>query len=255
MSDFYFPFSPWWLLTVALQVFFAVHAVRIGKPWWLLVLFFFPLVGSLVYFFVEFLPSRRAGGMDAAARGLARRLNPGAEIRRLEDQVAHNSSVDNRMELARAFRDAGRHAEAVEQLRACLGGVHGADPKVLYGLAEAYHANGDLGPARQAFELLRQHKNPSREQLLLSARIHEDAGELDEAVREYAPLARHAAGEEARARYGLLLQRLGRHDEARAVFEEVLRHARMSPGFYRRENREWIGVAKRELKSGPAAGS
>lgn len=251
----FFRFSLWWLLSLAVQVFFAVHAVRNGKPWWLLILFFFPFVGSLVYLFVEYLPSRRSGGVEVAARGIARRLNPGAEIRRLEDQVAHNSSVDNRMELARALRAAGGNGEAVTQLRACLSGVHGADPKVLYALAEALHANGELAEARATFDLLRQHKNPAREQLLLSARIHEDAGELDEAAREYAPLARHAAGEEARARYGLLLRRLGRHDEARAIFEEVLRHARMSPGFYRRENREWIAVAKREMKSGPASAS
>jgi hypothetical protein len=241
MIDFgFFPFSLWWLVSLAIQLFFAVHAVRNGKPWWLLILFFFPFVGSLVYLFVEYLPSRHAGGVEDAARGIARRLNPGAEVRRLEDQVAHNPSVDNRMELLH---------------RLCLSGVHGGDPKVLYALAEALHANGQVAEARQTFDLLRQHKTPSREQLLLSARIHEDAGELEEAAREYAPLARHAVGEEARTRYGLLLRRLGRHDEARSIFEEVLRHARMSPGFYRREHREWIAIARRELKSGPASAS
>lgn len=257
MDDFlsFLPFPLWWLVTVALQIFFAVHAVRNGKPLWLLLIFFFPMLGSLVYFFAEYLPSRRSGGMGPAARGLARRLNPGAEIRRLEDQVAHNASVENRMLLARAFREGRRNGDAVAQLRACLGGVHGEDPKVLYELAAALHANGEFAEARAAFDRLRQVKTPSREQMLLSARIHEDAGELDDAAREYAPLARHAAGEEARARYGLLLRRLGRHDEARTVFEEVLRHARMSPGFYRGENREWIAIAKRELKGGRASAS
>jgi len=51
-SLFYLPS----VLVIAVQVFFAIHCVRNGKPAWLIVILFFPVVGSLVYLVLEFLP-------------------------------------------------------------------------------------------------------------------------------------------------------------------------------------------------------
>lgn len=245
-----------WLVTLAVQVFFIVDAIRSGKPIWIFVIFIFPMLGSLVYFFVEFLPRwrMRRGAMGALGADLARKLNPGAEIRRLEDQLAVNRSVQSRMELARAYLRVGRAEEAIGLYRECLDGVHGTDPRVLYELATAYHARGRLPEARETFERFRRENRPSKEQLLLSARIHEDAGDLESALQEYAPLARQSAGEEARTRYALLLRRVGRDAEARQIFEEVVRHARMSPSHYRRAEKPWVDIAKKELKAGRRAG-
>jgi hypothetical protein len=57
------------------------------------------------------------------------------------------------------------------------------------------------------------------------------------------------SGEEARVRHGLLLKREGRVDEADAVFDETLHRSRVAPGYYQREQREWIDVATRERSS------
>ena len=46
-------------LHILVALFFAVHAVRTGRQmYWLLILFSFPLLGSLVYFAAVFLPQR-----------------------------------------------------------------------------------------------------------------------------------------------------------------------------------------------------
>jgi hypothetical protein len=71
-------------------------------------------------------------------------------------------------------------------------------------------------------------------------------GRLDEAAAEYAMLVTHAPGEEVRCRYAQLLQRLGRNDEAKALFDEMLTRSRRAPGHYRRQEREWIDIARRE---------
>ena len=40
---------------LALAAFFAMHPVRSGRPsYWLFVLFSFPMLGSVVYFFAEY---------------------------------------------------------------------------------------------------------------------------------------------------------------------------------------------------------
>jgi hypothetical protein len=54
-------------------------------------------------------------------------------------------------------------------------------------------------------------------------------------------------GEEARARFGLLLKRHGEQARARVVFQEILDRSDAAPRYYRREQQDWIAVAKREL--------
>lgn len=248
------PFYRWlpWLYvaaTLAAQVFFAVHAIRQGKAWWLLILFLFPGVGILVYFFAEYLPSVRSGGLRSAGRQLARRLNPAAEVKRLEDEVALSNTVNNRLALADAYLNAGRGDDAVALVRTCLQGIHEDDPRVLGALARACHAAGHMDEARDAMERLKRQGTMLTASIqLLDARIAEDSGDVEGALRAYAVLARGAAGEEARCRYALLLKRVGREDEAYALFEEMLRHARVSSGHYRREEKKWLDIARRELK-------
>ena len=247
----FFGWLPWYLAlaVLAAQVFFAVHAIRQGKAWWLFILFFFPAVGVLVYFFAEYLPHMRTGGLRSAGKQLARRLNPAAEVRRLEDEVALSNTVNNRLALAEAYLEAGRGDDAVALVRTCLSGIHEDDPRVLGALARACHAAGRMDEARDAMERLKRQGTMLTASIqLLDARIAEDAGDVEGALRAYAVLSRGAAGEEARCRYALLLKRVGRDDEAYAVFDEMLRHARVSSGHYRREEKKWLDVARRELK-------
>ena len=237
------------LLIVALQVFFAIHCVRNGKPAWLILIILFPLVGSLVYLFLEFLPEMRARGtVSSTARKVRDRINPAAEIQRLEDQVAVSNSLNNRLALARGYLRVGRGDEAISLYRSSLSGLYEDDPVVLSELAVALEHLGRNAEARETFERLRKSASTlSNEQLLLSAVIYEHVGDLDGAVREYQSiLQRPVIGEEARARYALVLKQLGRHAEAHALFDEILRHSRLSPAHYRKAQKQWIEIAKQE---------
>ena len=235
--------------SLAVQAFFAVHAVRTGRTNWLWLIVFFPVIGSLVYFFTEYWPSVRGGGrLRTVQAGVMRRINPEGEIRKWEDQVAHVPSLVNRMELARAYARAGRRREALEILVAAAQGHYATDPVLLWELCRTYHEDGQLAEARDAYERLGKVTQPSKEQQLVSARIREDEGDHEGALREYASLARQSAGDEARIRYALLLRRLGRDDEGMAIFHDVLRHARISSRVYRQAQKPWIDIARAEIK-------
>ena len=63
--------------------FFAVHAIRTGRQmYWLLILFSFPLLGSIVYFFAEYLPSSKAERSVKQVSNIAMQLlDPTRELR------------------------------------------------------------------------------------------------------------------------------------------------------------------------------
>jgi len=92
-------------LHILIALFFAVHAVRTGRPiYWLFILFSFPLLGSLVYFLVEFLPETRLNrDVGMAARTIAKSLNPGRELREARRAFDLSPTVQNRMRLAHAL--------------------------------------------------------------------------------------------------------------------------------------------------------
>ena len=82
---------------------------------------------------------------------------------------------------------------------------------------------------------------------LLYARCKERQGAVEQALIEYAALAEYYPGEEARCRLALLLQKLGRVAEARALFEQVVRSVERGSKLYWRAERDWYDVSRRKL--------
>jgi hypothetical protein len=247
----YYRFGFLWLITLAVQIFFIVHAYRRGKTFWIFIIFFFPVAGMLVYFFVEYLPDlRQGGGLERASASVIKTVAPERELRRLKAEVEFNNSVTNRIALAKGHVDAGQYDEAIEILNGCRNGIHENDPKILLVLAPAYIGAGKMQEALDTLTLLRtEHpRSDAKGTGLLMARTLEHMGDLEGACAEYEALLPESVGEEVRCRYALLLQQLDRHDEARAAFEEILMKAKVSPRFYRKAQREWIQIARRELQ-------
>jgi hypothetical protein len=78
-------------LHILVALFFAVHAVRSGQQmYWLMILFSFPLFGSIVYFLVIYLPnSRLEYGARKAVAAAARSLDPTRELREARSLRVH----------------------------------------------------------------------------------------------------------------------------------------------------------------------
>ena len=84
--------------------------------------------------------------------------------------------------------------------------------------------------------------------LLLYARALEELGRDGDALGEYKRPVGYFPGEEARARYGMLLQKTADHDAAHAVYQQILKLLDGAPARYRKEQKERDEIAKRELK-------
>lgn len=181
-------------LHFAFAIFFAIHALRTRRQtFWLFVLFSFPILGSIVYFVVEFLPQTRLERQARiAGRALHRALDPGREVRDARRDFDLTPTAHNQMRLAAALLDAGQAAEAAQQFDACLNGPFAGDPQVILGAARANLAHGQPAAAIALLEPLRN-KQPNLRadevglelgRAYAASGRHVEAGELFEAMVE-----------------------------------------------------------------------
>ena len=239
-----------YLLIPLLQIVCVVHVVRTGRSFlWIYVLLFLPGLGVAAYVVVEILPgwlrTRTARNLGSSAVGA---LDPGRELRHRRQALDEADTVDNRRLLAEALVAAGQPGEAMELYRGILTGIHADDPGMLLGMARAAYGLQQYDLTLDTLAKLAE-TNPRYQPVeaqLLRATALEGLGRDDEAAADYAQLVTHASGEEVRCRYALLLQRHGDRDAAKALFDEVLARSRRSPRHYRRQEQEWIDIARRE---------
>jgi hypothetical protein len=83
---------------------------------------------------------------------------------------------------------------------------------------------------------------------LLYARALHEANRHDEALVEFQAVAAYYPGAEARVRWGQLLDALGRHREAKALFRDTLVQLKRAPQHARVMQAEWTAIAERELR-------
>jgi len=224
-------------LHIVVALFFAVHAVRTGRQlYWLLILFSFPLLGSLVYFAVVFLPhSQIERQARLAGRAIGRSLDPGREVREAQQDFDLTPTAYNQMRLAGALLDNGQSADAVAQYDACLQGPFAADPEVMLGAARAQLAHGQ--PERAAALLAPLHaKQPGfrpEEVGLALARAYAGSARHDEAGALFESVVERFGGIEARVELVLWALANARDGLAQRELKEV-EHARKHMNKYTR---------------------
>jgi hypothetical protein len=234
-------------LNVFVQLFFVVHVYRSGAPrYWVFVILAFPVVGCLAYFALEVFPgSREATAARRAAQRVARALDPDQGLRTRVAELELCGSIDNRTALAEECLVAGMPAEAAKLYRSCLAGAYEGDPHLRFGLAQALVEQGAWEDAAEVVGRLRADHpcHRSNDTRLLHARVLEGRGETAAALEEYRELVPAFVGLEARCRYGLLLERMERGDEARAVFGEAVTKSARTPSPVESERR-WAKLAR-----------
>lgn len=233
------------------QIACAVHVVRTGRHYvWIYLVVFVPVVGMAAYFLAEILPelvhSRPA---RRAAASIEKTVDPGRRLRAAIQRVDISPTTENKAALAAEYLLAGQPAEAIALYREALTGIHAADPALMLGLARALFADQRFADAQHQLDALIE-ANPrlhSPEAHLLFARSLEEQGKNGAALAEYRALVLYYPGQEARCRYGMLLQRTGHGDEARRIFEEICQLVEYGPRHQRFMQREWYEAAKRAL--------
>ncbi len=237
------------LVSLAAQIFCIVHALRTGRGWyWFFIIFFFPMVGCIIYFFVEILPDIQAGRgwMAAGAGGLFKGMQQRKRIGHLQQKLMMTDTLDTRIKLGDEYLRAERWDEAVQVLEPAYAGIGRDDGEVQWGLARGYFGAGDAVKALAILESIDPKHLEMRQQeaALLRARCYEVTGNDEQAREYYEQAIKGFPGEEARVRYGLYLKERGETERANDLFAQTLQQVKASPAFYGKRQRKWVRLAK-----------
>ena len=218
------------LVILLVQIGIAVHALRTGRPlWWLAVILFFPLLGALIYFLVEILPELRG---SRAIRGfgsdIVKTVVPNAELHRRAEELAVCGSMQNKLALAQECTARGHFDEAIKLYESAREGPLADTPDLLLGLARVRFLNREPQVARSLLEqVAAAHPDYyAQDVAILKARAADAAGDSETALNELEAMLDRSVGLEARFRYGQILARTGKTQEARTELKTVVNHAR-----------------------------
>lgn len=233
-------------LHLAIAIFFAIHAVRTGRPWyWLMILLSFPLIGSAIYFFTEYMGDMRySRGGRKVISAVNHAIDPGRALREAEQDFERSPTAGKRAALAAALVDAKRYDEAIVHYEACASGAYANDVHFVRGLASSNLLAGRWAQARDAYERLfslgRDLGQP--DDLLGYAYALGQVGDsrADEAFRHAIDASN---GPVARCRYAQFLEGRGRDSEARPLYEAVANEGRLAPQHTQDLHRAWYRLA------------
>jgi hypothetical protein len=161
-----------------------------------------------------------------------------------------SDTVENRAALADYYVRANQPDKAIPLCERCLQGVFQNDPHITLDLCRALVSAKRYDEAKTTLEELRD-RSPTHEpgkRELLYARALEGLGDTADAMRLYESVVDNSGGEEARCRWALLLEQAGQKEQARSMYQDLLKRARRFAPHYRRTQHEWINMAQEGIK-------
>ncbi|MGZ6027665.1 MAG: tetratricopeptide repeat protein [Caulobacteraceae bacterium] len=238
-------------VSLLLSVLLCVHVVRTHRElYWLWIILLFQPIGGLVYLVAIVLPELFSGRTARKIGQSAREtLDPARHYRDAKADYEVTPSVHNRMRLAAAAAELGRHDEAETLYGEALQGVHADDPALLLGRAKALLELGRPGEALELLQKLGQEgkEGQTPQAMLALARAYEGLGRTQEAAEAYDWAAPRVPGLEGVARHAAFLARSGRRPEAEEQLAEIDRRLQRSNPHFRKEGRAWRDLAAQAI--------
>ena len=208
-----------------IALFFAIHAMRTGQQmYWLIILFSFPLLGSIVYFAVIYLPdSRLDRGIRKATVAARNVLDPGRELRDAERAFELTPTAQNQLRLANALLEAGFSTHAQQEFEGCLKGPFAEDPDIRFSAARAMLQNHQGARAVDLLNSIRKKSPEFRPEQVsrLLAQSLSAAGRRDEARQEFMSAVARFDSFETRAEYAIWALQIGDADTAIGLQREM----------------------------------
>ena len=233
-------------LIIALQGYCAYHCyTNRNEYYWILAIIFLPVVGSLIYLFLNVVQKR---DIDAIQEGVTSVINPTKKITDLEKRLKFAETFENRVALADAYLEVKQYQNAIQTYEASLKDVFKEDFYVISKLQEAHYFSSNFDEALQYAERIKNNSkfNKSRAAFLYALNIEKE-GDVEQAetlLRTFdAPYARY----QERLELAKFFIRHSKTADARELLNEIVTESEgMSKPSYR-HNKQLIHKAKELL--------
>jgi hypothetical protein len=239
-------------IALLVKLLVIIHIIKTERSYmWIWIVFLVPIFGPLAYIVVELLPEffQTRAGYDAK-RVVATTILPNKEIKEASQNYEILDTVENTTELADECVRKGLFEEGKKLYVQCLTGPYDTDADLMHGLARAEFGLNNFAEAKTILVQMSE-KNPNfknTDARLLMARTLDKLDETELAMREYEAIEGSFPGPEANFHHAMLLKRLGASAKANALFEDILKFARISSRHYRSTHKLWISQVKNELR-------
>jgi len=230
---------------LVLTVYCIVHVIRNGHDyWWIFLIFFMPMVGSLVYFFAVILPN--AGAYKYHHKN---DRDYKKDLMRLEGKLQQVDTIATRIELGETCLKLAMYEKARDYFNSCLKGAYANDAYSLYGVSQAEFGLGRFDDALSAIDrtFTDSYRDYLNERLLLKAKILDEQDKNEEALALYADVENKVSTQEAYGRHALLLEKMGKDKDAELVFRTILTNSSVMSSAALKREKQWIDMAKRKL--------
>jgi hypothetical protein len=220
---------------IVLQAIAILHFVR-RRPdaYWLWIILLGGGLGSFVYILVEMVPDARL--LHGAYQVFPRRKR----IKQLEAQVFDNPSVGNYEELGDLLLEDGKYARARDCFDKVLARSDAIDPFYRRALCALAVDDFTAAAADLAVVTARDPKYDYHRAAGLYAHTLGRLGRVDEADALFADVMRTSTLSETEYNYASFLAANGRPAEARQWVDRVLRKKASLPDYVRRRERPWF---------------
>jgi len=236
-------------------IYFAVHAIRSGQSlYWLLLLFSFPMLGSLVYFVAIYLPEvRHSRGARQVVHSAKQFIDPGKGLRNARAELDRTPTVQNRVRLGMELLGSGQAEEARTLLEQAASSPLGDDPYILTGLARARLESGHAALAVETLEgLFARHpdvrRKPEPTLLYAQALASSNAPGTRAAFERAVECGNDAAARCLYAEWLLSQPDAADIEKSRSLFASILDDAQHWSRHARSHNAPWLDRTKAKMR-------
>lgn len=242
-----------WLVLVIFQIWMLVHAIRQREWFWAVLIFIFPLINAVLYFFLVY--------RNTASSGPTRGFElPGAQnrkrIKELQAQIHHLDKAHHHSQLGDVYFQQGK----LDLAEASYRGALERDPQDLDTRAHLGQCLLRLNRPAEARPLLEGvlTEKPDHDYgytMMAQAETLMALGENDNAILYWQHVTQHHSYPRAKVQLAELYLAKNQPDLARAEARDVVNDDSHAPVFQRRRDRTWIRRAKslmRKLGEAPA---
>jgi hypothetical protein len=226
-----------------LQGFCLYHAYksRTDQKWYWMIIFF-PYVGCLLYLYDAFYSRRTVSNLT---EGIKQVVNSNYKIERLEREVKFSNNNKNKIDLADAYLENGRPADAVILFEDCMQGYMADDETLKKKLLHALFLDGKYErciPLGRGLLNTKSFKN-SLERISFAQALYHD-GNTEEAVKHFEEMDRPFTNYEHRYAFCQFLINTGKNSEAQEKLDELTSEIDLMKGVERKTHREIIRQIK-----------